>query len=96
MLYQSNFIFISKVKNPKSEQKVTFQSVKSQILSLKRSIFAKITLDDREYSLYNTVYENVITDLPKPDVVIYLQAPTSALMGGCITWKVYGKILMST
>jgi deoxyadenosine/deoxycytidine kinase len=38
-----------------------------------------VTLDDDEYRLYQTVYDNIITDLPKPDLVIYLQAPTSTL-----------------
>jgi deoxyguanosine kinase len=42
-------------------------------------LFAKITLDDDEYRLYQTVYDNIITDLPKPDLVVYLQAPTETL-----------------
>ena len=57
-----------------------FQQVRiSDFLIDKDPLFARVTLDDDEYRLYQTVYENVITDLPKPDLVIYLQAPTATL-----------------
>jgi len=36
-------------------------------------------LVDDEFRLYQTVYDNIISDLPKPDLVIYLQAPTETL-----------------
>ena len=45
----------------------------------KDPLFARVTLEDDEYRLYQTVYDNIITDLPKPDLVIYLQAPTATL-----------------
>jgi len=57
-----------------------FQQVRvSDFLIEKDPLFARVTLDDDEYRLYQTVYDNIITDLPKPDLVIYLQAPTSTL-----------------
>ena len=57
-----------------------FQPVRvSDFLIEKDPLFARITLDDNEYHLYQTVYDNIIEDLPKPDLVIYLQAPTDTL-----------------
>jgi deoxyadenosine/deoxycytidine kinase len=57
-----------------------FQQVRiSDFLIEKDPLFARITLDDDEYRLYQTVYDNIIEDLPKPDLVIYLQAPTETL-----------------
>ena len=57
-----------------------FQQVRvSDFLIDKDPLFAKVTLDDDEYRLYQNVYDNIITDLPKPDLVIYLQAPTETL-----------------
>ena len=45
----------------------------------KDPLFARVNLDDDEFHLYETVYKSVIVDLPKPDLVIYLQAPTETL-----------------
>ena len=57
-----------------------FQPVRvSDFLIEKDPLFARITLDENEYRLYQTVYDNIIADLPKPDLVIYLQAPTDTL-----------------
>jgi len=39
-----------------------------------------VTLDDAEYALYERVYERVVVDVPKPDLVVYLQAPVDVLM----------------
>jgi len=46
----------------------------------KDRLFARVTLDDAEYSLYERVYERVVIDAPKPDLVVYLQAPVDVLM----------------
>jgi deoxyadenosine/deoxycytidine kinase len=51
----------------------------SDFLIEKDPLFARITLDDDEYRLYQTLYEKVIEALPQPDLVICLQAPTSSL-----------------
>jgi deoxyguanosine kinase len=57
-----------------------FQPIRiSDFLIEKDPLFAKITLDDDEYRLYQTVYDSIITDLPKPDLVVYLQASTETL-----------------
>ncbi len=57
-----------------------FQKVHiSDFMIDKDPIFARVNLDEDEYRLYKRVYKTVISDLPKPDLVIYLQAPTETL-----------------
>ncbi len=46
----------------------------------KDRLFARVTLDDAEYALYERVYERVAIDAPKPDLVVYLQAPVDVLV----------------
>lgn len=46
----------------------------------KDPLFARITLDDEELWLYQQVYEQLAIDKPKPDLVIYLQAPPEVLL----------------
>ncbi|MGH8161919.1 MAG: deoxynucleoside kinase [Gammaproteobacteria bacterium] len=43
-------------------------------------LFAGLTLDDAELSLYHEVYRRVAPESPSPDLVIYLQAPTEVLL----------------
>ena len=45
----------------------------------KDKIFAYLTLDDSELSLYEKLYEVLAEQVPKPDLVIYLQADTRHL-----------------
>ena len=51
----------------------------SDFLIEKDPLFAQITLDDDEYRLYQTLYDQMIEELPQPDLVICLQAPTNTL-----------------
>lgn len=46
----------------------------------KDRLFARATLDDEEYRLYEQVYAKLAIDTPKPDLVVYLQAPVDVLM----------------
>jgi deoxyadenosine/deoxycytidine kinase len=46
----------------------------------KDRLFARVTLDDAEYALYEKVYERVVVDAPRPDLVVYLQAPVDVLL----------------
>lgn len=46
----------------------------------KDRLFAQQNLDSDEYELYLNVYRHLTIDAPAPDLVIYLQAPTSTLM----------------
>jgi deoxyadenosine/deoxycytidine kinase len=45
----------------------------------KDRLFARVTLDDEEYALYEQVYERLAIDSPQPDLVVYLQAPVEVL-----------------
>ncbi len=77
---QLYFLFQRMRKLQDLRQGDIFQQVRvSDFLIEKDPLFARITLDDDEYRLYQTVYDNIIEDLPKPDLVIYLQAPTETL-----------------
>jgi deoxyadenosine/deoxycytidine kinase len=42
-------------------------------------IYAYLNLDDNELFIYQRLYELLAPDLPSPDLVIYLQAPTDVL-----------------
>ena len=46
----------------------------------KDRLFARLTLDDQEYALYEQVYERLAIDAPTPDLVVYLQAPVDVLL----------------
>ena len=46
----------------------------------KDRLFAEVILDDDELNLYLQVYEHLTIDTPTPNLVVYLQAPSSVLM----------------
>ena len=46
----------------------------------KDALFARLTLNSEEYELYDKVYQQMTVDVPRPDLVIYLQAPTDVLL----------------
>lgn len=46
----------------------------------KDRLFAEINLDADELVLYEKIYEHLTIDAPKPDLVIYLQAPINVLL----------------
>jgi deoxyadenosine/deoxycytidine kinase len=46
----------------------------------KDRLFARLTLDDDEYALYEQVYARLAIDAPVPDLVVYLQAPVDVLL----------------
>jgi deoxyadenosine/deoxycytidine kinase len=46
----------------------------------KDKIFAYLNLDDNELFIYQRLYELLARDVPPPDLVIYLQAPTEVLL----------------
>lgn len=46
----------------------------------KDPLFARLTLDEDELFLYEQVFEQLILEVPKPDLVIFLQAPTGVLV----------------
>jgi deoxyguanosine kinase len=46
----------------------------------KDRLFARVTLDDAEYELYEQLYSRLDIQVPKPDLVVYLQAPVDVLL----------------
>ncbi len=52
----------------------------SDYLFAKDKIFAYITLDDQELTLYEKIHPLLEVQVPKPDLVIYLQASTNTLV----------------
>ncbi len=56
------------------------QSKIADYLIEKDQLFAQVTLTPKEYELYLQVYEHMIIDTPKPDLVVYLQAPVPTLI----------------
>jgi deoxyadenosine/deoxycytidine kinase len=52
----------------------------SDYLFDKDTLFARLTLSEDEFKLYQTIYQNLVLQAPVPDLVIYLQASTDALI----------------
>ena len=52
----------------------------SDYLLAKDELFARITLDEAEFQLYQQVHAKLGAVAPKPDLVIYLQAPVDVLL----------------
>jgi deoxyguanosine kinase len=46
----------------------------------KDKIFAYLNLDDNELFIYQRLFDLLARDVPPPDLVVYLQAPTDLLM----------------
>jgi len=46
----------------------------------KDRLFARVTLDDDEYALYEQLYAKLDIRAPEPDLVVYLQAPVDVLL----------------
>ena len=56
------------------------QATVSDYLFDKDKIFAYLNLDDNELFIYQRLYELLVLDVPSPDLVVYLQAPTDVLL----------------
>lgn len=46
----------------------------------KDRLFARVNLDEDEYTLYERVYQQLTIDAPTPSLVVYLQAPVDVLL----------------
>jgi deoxyadenosine/deoxycytidine kinase len=46
----------------------------------KDKIFAYLNLDDNELFIYQRLYDLLVRDVPTPDLVVFLQAPTDVLL----------------
>ncbi|MEW5993374.1 MAG: deoxynucleoside kinase [Candidatus Zixiibacteriota bacterium] len=56
------------------------QKIVADYLFARDSIFASINLSDRELTLYNRIAPLLARDVPRPDLVMYLQASTPVLL----------------
>jgi len=56
------------------------QTVVSDYLFDKDRIFAYLNLTEHELALYERIYKYLVKEVPKPDVVVYLQARSDVLM----------------
>jgi deoxyadenosine/deoxycytidine kinase len=63
------------------KQQDLFSSVRvADYLLDKDRLFARVTLDEAEYALYEEVSKKLDIQAPRPDLVVYLQAPVDVLM----------------
>lgn len=67
---------VSDLKQRELFEKVTI----ADFLLEKDPLFARMTLTDEEFSLYQRIYRHLAPQAPTPDLVIYLQAPVEALI----------------
>jgi deoxyadenosine/deoxycytidine kinase len=76
------FFLLSRFKQQQElfQQDLFSQLTVSDYLFAKDRIFASITLDPNELSLYERVYEQISPRVLKPDLVIYLQARLDVLL----------------
>jgi deoxyguanosine kinase len=56
------------------------RGVVSDFMFAKDGVFARMNLDDEEYRLYAQIHAQIAPQLPKPDLVIWLQATPATLM----------------
>ena len=75
------FLFQRAQQIEESRQSDLFEPVQvSDFLIDKDMLFAELNLEKDEYNLYHKVYQHLVINAPKPDLVIYLQAPTEVLL----------------
>jgi deoxyadenosine/deoxycytidine kinase len=78
---QLYFLFQRAQQQGALTQQDLFGSVRvSDYLLGKDDLFARMILDNEEYGLYRQVHERLAIDAPKPDLVVYLQAPVDVLL----------------
>lgn len=62
------------------QQDVFHPHIVSDYMFAKNRIFAYLNLDERELKLYETIHTSMDRNLPRPDLVIYLQSSLERLM----------------
>jgi deoxyguanosine kinase len=78
---QMFFLFSRYEQQKELRQRDLFeQRVVSDYLFQKDKIFASINLSDKELHLYELIVGAIEPEIPRPDIVVYLQAPTETLM----------------
>ena len=78
---QLHFLFQRARQLQEQRQGDMFEPVRvADFLMEKDSLFAEVTLDADELRLYQQVYAQLTLDAPRPDLVIFLQAPVDTLL----------------
>ena len=78
---QLYFLFQRARQMQELRQADLFERVRvSDYLLDKDRLFARLTLDDEEFALYEQVYARLAIDAPVPDLIVYLQAPVDVLL----------------
>ena len=63
-----------------AQQELFSQNLVSDYLFAKDHLFAQVNLDTDEFALYRQLFSVLDARLPKPDLVVYLQARTDVLL----------------
>ena len=76
------FFLLQRARQLKAmKQEDMFNPVRvADFLIEKDRLFAELTLDADELDLYEQVYASLTIDIPRPDLVVYLQAPVEVLL----------------
>jgi len=76
------FFLLQRARQLKAmKQEDMFNPVRvADFLIEKDRLFAELTLDSDELDLYEQVYASQTIDVPRPDLVVYLQAPVEVLL----------------
>ena len=76
------FFLLSRYRQQKDlgQQELFNSTVVSDYIFAKDKIFTYLNLDENELALYEQVYRLLDARIPKPDMVIYLQARTEVLI----------------
>ena len=76
------FFLLSRYKQQKElgQQELFNSTVVADYLFAKDKIFAYLNLDENELALYEQIYRLLDARIPKPDLVIYIQARTETLI----------------
>lgn len=78
---QLHFLFQRSQQTAALRQQDLFAAARvADYLFEKDRLFARLTLDDAEFALYEQVAARVAVEPPKPDLVVYLQAPVDVLL----------------
>ena len=78
---QIYFLFQRAQQLAELQQQDLFARVRvADYLLEKDRLFARVTLDEAEYNLYDQIYAKLDIQAPKPDLVVYLQAPVDVLI----------------
>ncbi len=77
---QMFFLFHRVAQVSELKQRELFERVTvADFLLEKDPLFARLTLSDDEFNLYQQIFRHLAPQAPTPDLVIYLQAPVAAL-----------------